>query len=40
MTTPEPLYIQIGNETREMTPEEIQEYETLNADLPSLSNPD
>lgn len=32
----EPLMIQIDNEVREMTPEEIAAHETLIADIPAL----
>jgi hypothetical protein len=37
---PKPLLIQIGDEVREMTPEEIADYEALNADSVSLPGAD
>jgi hypothetical protein len=33
---PKPLLIQIGDEVREMTPEEIADHEALNADNPAV----
>jgi hypothetical protein len=35
-----PLLIQIDNEVREMTPEELENYEALSAHAVSLDNPD
>lgn len=35
-----PLLIQIDNEVREMTPEEVTAYEALIADTPTLPSPD
>ena len=37
---PKPLLIQIDDEVREMTPEEVTAYEALIADTPTLPSPD
>jgi len=37
---PKPLLIQIDDEVREMTPEEIAEHEALIADSPTLPSPE
>jgi hypothetical protein len=33
---PKPMFIQIDDEVREMTPEEIEAHEALIADIPAL----
>jgi hypothetical protein len=38
--TNKPLLIQIDDEVREMTPEEIEAHEAFTADSPSLPSPD
>jgi hypothetical protein len=37
---PKPLLIQIDDEVREMTPEEVTAHEALIADSPTLSSPE
>ena len=37
---PKPLMIQIDDEIREMTPEEVAAHEALIADTPALPNPE
>jgi hypothetical protein len=37
---PKPLMIQIDDLVREMTPEEVADYEALIADIPTLPSPE